>query len=81
MIERNDGLYAPFSDEGTLIVNEFVVSCYAPFMQWCSHDLADLGMEPLRAYYAIFANKKSKIKGIHPYLNFLYASGKMIKVV
>lgn len=66
------GRYAPLSQNGTLIVNGFLVSCYAEYE---NHDVAHLAFKPL-----IFKNKIASEKnvedlhGIHPYAQMLIKS-------
>jgi len=68
----DSGIYAPLSTEGTLIVNNFLTSCYASFH---SHDIAHLVMLPL--INKLKDNEKLRKKemldeiDIHPYCKFL----------
>ena len=38
------GAYVPLTEEGTIVVDGIVASCYAS----CDHDLADWAMSPLK---------------------------------
>ena len=65
------GYFAPLSFSETLIVNGFLVSCYADFK---AHDLAHHGMLPLRLYLCTkrkFIKTEEPMEGYHPYAKFL----------
>jgi len=62
----NQGVYAPLSESGCLIVNGFVVSCYAEF---ASHDVAHTAFALLRLKNKFFPATEP-CEGIHPYAKF-----------
>jgi len=67
-----EGDYSPLTTNGTLIVNGFVVSCYAIVD---SHSSADKAMLPLKNHCASkFARGKTPklYDGVHPYCNFFF---------
>jgi len=67
-----EGDYSPLTTNGTLIVNGFVVSCYAIVD---SHSAADRAMLPLKKHCAskLARGKTPKLyDGIHPYCNFFF---------
>ena len=61
------GIYAPLTSEGTAIVNNIFVSCYASYD---NHSLAHLSMLPLILYYEHF--KSVAKEGINVYAAFLF---------
>lgn len=61
------GIYAPLTSEGTAIVNNIFVSCYASYD---NHSLAHLSMQPLILYYEHF--KYVAKEGINVYAAFLF---------
>ena len=65
--EEKIGLYAPLSQSGSMIVDDFVVSCFASSY---SH---------YASYYATFLMthfwKYQDLEGVHPYAKLLMAIG------
>lgn len=62
----NHGVYAPLSESGCLIVNGFVVSCYAEF---ASHAVAHTTFALLRLKNKCYPATEPS-EGIHPYAKF-----------
>jgi hypothetical protein len=68
------GIYAPLTKSGTLIVNGFLVSCYADVE---SHAKAHASLAPLRLWYrsimtkAVVPKETKCERGIHGYAKFL----------
>jgi len=68
-IGKYKGAFAPATLDGTVIVNDIVVSSYAVI----SHSVAHAFMAPLRlAYYISPSLFSGEINGMHPYAKFLY---------
>jgi len=73
-VSEEEGLYAPLTTEGRLVVDDVVVSCYASI--W-SHDLAHFGFAPLRAIHYLLGFEWSSLvietqpEGIHGYPQIL----------
>ena len=66
------GVYAPMTQCGTIIVDKSVASCYASYP---SHSIAHVVMGPLRIYYTITKRhhcEKPIKEGINPYASLLY---------
>ena len=68
---RKQGVYAPMTRCGTIVVDGSVASCYASYP---SHAVAHAVMAPLRIYYIITKQHCGlPIKeGVNPYASFLY---------
>ncbi|CAF1176715.1 unnamed protein product [Adineta steineri] len=66
------GYIAPLTQEGTLIVNNIVASCYATIN---NHYLAHAALAPMRWWYNLFGkeNISNKNNGIHWFPKMLYA--------
>ena len=60
------GRYAPLTENGTLIVNGFFVSCYAEHE---NHLVAHMAFKPLILKNKMIKSEKEgeEIDGIHPY--------------
>lgn len=67
------GRYAPLSENGTLIVNGFFVSCYTETQ---NHMVAHMAFKPLVLKNKMIKSEKEgdKIDGIHPYAKMLIKS-------
>ncbi|CAF4648650.1 unnamed protein product [Rotaria socialis] len=65
------GYVAPLTQQGTLIVNNIAVSCYATIN---NHYLAHLVLAPMRWWYSLFGETKQSDKtiGIHWFPKMLY---------
>ena len=69
---RKQGVYAPMTRCGTIVVDGSVASCYASFP---SHIIAHAVMAPLRIYYTLTKQHLRGVpikEGINPYASFLY---------
>ena len=66
------GVYAPMTQCGTIIVDSCVASCYASYP---SHTVAHAVMTPLRIYYNITKHHRRRVpitEGVNSYAAFLY---------
>ncbi|CAF1237450.1 unnamed protein product [Adineta steineri] len=63
------GYMAPLTEEGTLIVNNVVVSCYATIN---SHYGAHIILAPMRWWYSLFGMSSNEMTGIHWFPKMLY---------
>ncbi|CAF1337152.1 unnamed protein product [Adineta steineri] len=63
------GYMAPLTEEGTLIVNNVVVSCYATIN---SHYGAHMILAPMRWWYNLFGMSSDAMTGIHWFPKMLY---------
>ena len=69
---RKQGVYAPMTQCGTIVVDSFVASCYASYP---SHTIAHAVMAPLRIYYNITKHHRHGVpvtEGVNSYAAFLY---------
>ena len=71
--EVKEGFTAPLTQEGTILVNDILVSCYAEVN---SHWLAHMVMKPVNVWYQIskyigFSETVNR-DGLHSYAAFLY---------
>ncbi|CAF1277827.1 unnamed protein product [Adineta steineri] len=66
------GYIAPLTQEGTLIVNNIVASCYATIN---NHYLAHAALAPMRWWYNLFGKEtiSNENNGIHWFPKMLYA--------
>jgi len=68
-VKQYKGAYAPATMDGTVVVNDIVVSNYAGV----SHNVAHAVFAPLRLAYKISPSLVStEVNGMHPYAQFLY---------
>jgi len=83
--EVKQGYYSPITHDGTIIVNNVVVSCYAVIN---SHQLAHVGVTPLRWIYAaikyfslnagLFERTSSNDGKIHWYHRVLFDASRLL---
>ncbi|XP_071978433.1 indian hedgehog protein isoform X1 [Engystomops pustulosus] len=75
--EIDNGVFAPLTQHGTILVDDVVASCFALVQK---QRLAQFAYWPLRVLYGLGAmgNKTSQQVGIHWYSRFLYQLGRMI---
>ena len=69
---RKQGVYAPMTQCGTIVVDNVLASCYASYP---SHTIAHAIMAPLRIYYNItkcHCRGVLTTKGVNSYAAFLY---------
>ena len=69
---RKQGVYAPMTQCGTIVVDSALTSCYASYP---SHTIAHAAMAPLRIYYNITKRHHRgvpTIEGVNSYAAFLY---------
>ena len=69
---RKEGVYAPMTQCGTIVVDSSVASCYASYP---SHTVAHVVMAPLRIYYTITKqhhHEKPIKEGVNSYASLLY---------
>ena len=69
---RKQGVYAPMTQCGTIVVDSSVASCYASYP---SHTVAHAVMVPLRIYYNITKRYRRGLpvtEGVNSYAAFLY---------
>jgi len=68
-IKQYKGALAPATMDGTVVVNDIVVSSYAAV----SHNLAHAIFAPLRLAYKISPSLvSSDVSGMHPYAQYLF---------
>lgn len=73
-----DGVYAPLTSEGTIVVDDAVTSCYASLN---SHALAHVAMAPFRAAYHVMGSRdrsSTPPAGVHWYAEILLRFAKTI---
>lgn len=74
-----DGVYAPLTSEGTIVVDDAVTSCYASLS---SHALAHVAMAPFRAAYHVMGSRDRSSTpppaGVHWYAEILLRFAKTI---
>ncbi|KAG8550497.1 hypothetical protein GDO81_025003 [Engystomops pustulosus] len=75
--EIDNGVFAPLTQHGTILVDDVVASCFALVQKQM---LAQFAYWPLRVLYGLGAmgNETSQQVGIHWYSRFLYQLGRMI---
>ena len=69
---RKQGVYAPMTQCGTIVVDSALTSCYASYP---SHTVAHAVMAPLRIYYNITKRHRHGVpvtEGVNSYAAFLY---------
>ena len=69
---RKQGVYAPMTQCGTIVVDSALASCYASYP---SHSIAHAVMAPLRIYYNITKRHRREVpitEGVNSYAAFLY---------
>jgi len=75
---EKQGLMAPLTEEGTIIVNNVHTSCYAIVK---SHTLAHLALSPYRIYHRLFGRMSdNNISTILAYANILFQFFKNIPI-
>ena len=67
------GAYVPLTDTGSLLVNNFHVSCYASF----EHNIAHVAMAPLR-WFPWLLNWSTYIEGVQPYVHYMKKLGRIL---
>ena len=71
--EIKEGFTAPLTQEGTILVNDILVSCYAEVN---SHWLAHMVMKPVNIWYQISKyiglSETANRDGLHSYASFLF---------
>ena len=70
---QKQGVYAPLTRSGVIVVDGVMASCYASFH---SHDLAHVAFAPLRLYSSISKGPPQPKEGIHGYAMSLYKTVK-----
>ena len=72
---KEKGFICPITQEGTVVVNEVLASCYASCTNFCgidAHKIAHAGLFPLRRFKKkIKINTSSPIPNQHPYIKML----------
>ena len=66
------GAFVPLTEDGTLLVDNVLVSCYASF----SHDLSHIVMSPLRWFSWLL--DFTPTEGIHPFVVLMKRLGRSI---
>jgi hypothetical protein len=66
--------YAPLTMDGTLVVNDMLVSCYAEYEY---QSLAHLFMFPFRFWYSI-THSSHQLQSLHRYIKFWINAGRFI---
>jgi hypothetical protein len=64
---KREGVYAPATREGTIVVNGVIASNYVYF----NHEVSHMVLAPLRMYYSLFPATEVQT-GIHPYASALF---------
>jgi len=68
-VGKYKGAFAPATMDGTVVINDIIVSSYAAI----SHNVAHAAIAPLRLAYKIAPSLVSfELKGMHPYAKFLF---------
>ena len=73
---QKQGVYAPLTRSGVIVVDGVMASCYASFH---SHDLAHVAFAPLRLYSSISNGPPQPKEGIHGYAMSLYKAVKLLR--
>ncbi|CAJ1086891.1 indian hedgehog B protein-like [Xyrichtys novacula] len=74
-VRGSRGAFAPLTQQGTLVVDGVVASCYAVLDQ---HSLAHWAFSPLRLIYSWTGSTGSDRDGVHWYARLLHWLGKML---
>ena len=67
------GVYAPLTEEGNIVVDGILASCYAVV----DHDIAQAAMKPIRWYADIMKLVFGDENGVSTYVNVAWNLGKM----
>lgn len=78
-VVQQKGYFAPLTDEGNLVVDEVLVSCYA---EVASERVADWALLPYKFANSLFGKQieptEPRSNGVHWYANFLHTLGRYI---
>ncbi|MBN3312561.1 IHH protein, partial [Atractosteus spatula] len=74
-LQEDRGAYAPLTQQGTVVVNGVLASCYAAFDK---HTLAQWAFAPLRLFYDVIGPATRQGDGLHWYSRLLYQLGTLL---
>ncbi|XP_006636857.2 indian hedgehog signaling molecule a [Lepisosteus oculatus] len=74
-LREDRGAYAPLTQQGTVVVNGVLASCYAAFDK---HTLAQWAFAPLRLFYSVIGPATRQGDGLHWYSRLLYQLGTLL---
>ena len=71
-----DGFYSPLTSSGTLVVDGFLVSCYASY----PHQVAHAAVLPIRLFPTWFLDDSSSQEGVGAFLGFIKSIGNLVNI-